>query len=151
MNGKVEQDGQKAKPASTGEEPSLLIACENEDRKVVRKSFRVPVPHGLVSLIHAGRRHSVKDLSMYGVGLAVDRPDAFRIGDILESVQITFPDQSFHVDVRVVHITAPEGDSLICGMEIVETHDSGYIDWMTRVITEIKSSVLSSVGKSSGS
>ena len=86
---------------------------------------------------------------MYGVGLAVTSPDAFSVGSVLQSVQITFPDRTFLVDVRVVHISAYEGDSLICGMEIIHTHDSGYIDWMTRVISEIKTSVLSTVKKTS--
>jgi hypothetical protein len=149
MNSKVGQDGQAGKTASTGDDPSLLIACEGESKHVVRKSFRVPIPHGLVTLDHGGRQHVVKDLSMYGVGLAVTSPDAFSVGSVLQSVQITFPDRTFLVDVRVVHISAYEGDSLICGMEIIHTHDSGYIDWMTRVISEIKTSVLSTVKKTS--
>ena len=53
------------------------------------------------------------------------------------------------MDVRVVHITGNGGDSLVCGMEIIHTHDSGYIDWMTRVISEIKTSVLGAVKQSS--
>lgn len=147
MNSKV---GQGDQDAVTGpDDSSLLIACESEGKKVVRKSFRVPVPSGLVNLIFEGKKHPVKDLSMYGVGLSVTRPDAFVIGSVLEGVQITFPDQSFLVDVRIVHISAYEGDSLLCGMEIVHTHDSGYIDWMTRVMSEIKTSVLSTVTKSS--
>lgn len=132
-----------------GDDSSLLIASENEEKHFVRKSFRVPIPQGLVTLNHGGRKHAVKDLSMYGVGLAVTRPDDFNVGAVLESVQITFPDKTFLVDVRVVHISAYEGDSLICGMEIIHTHDSGYIDWMTRVISEIKTSVLGAVAKSS--
>lgn len=143
MNSKVGKDEQ------TGDDSSLLIACENEGKHVVRKSFRVPIPHGLVTLSTGGRKHNVKDLSMYGVGLAVTRPDDFMVGDVLDSVQIVFPDKTFLVDVRVVHISAYEGDALICGMEIINTHDSGYIDWMTRVISEIKTSVLSTVTKSS--
>jgi hypothetical protein len=149
MNSNAGQGGQDAKKGSASDEGSLLIACENEGKTVVRKSFRVPVPAGLVTLDHGGRKHLVKDLSMYGVGLSVTSPDAFTIGDILESVRITFPDRTFLVDVRVVHISPYEGDTLICGMEITHTHDSGYIDWMTRVISEIKTSVLSSVTKSS--
>jgi hypothetical protein len=109
----------------------------------------VPIPQGLVTLDHGGRKHAVKDLSMYGVGLAVTSPDDFSVGAVLESVRITFPDKTFLVDVRVVHISPYEGDSLICGMEIIHTHDSGYIDWMTRVISEIKTSVLGAVAKSS--
>ena len=142
--GQEEQAGQTA-----GDDSSLLIACENEGKHFVRKSFRVPIPQGLVTLNHGGRKHAVKDLSMYGVGLAVTSPDDFSIGTVLEGVEIVFPDKTFHVDVRVVHISPYEGDSLICGMEIINTHDSGYIDWMTRVISEIKTSVLSSVTKSS--
>ncbi|PKN40381.1 MAG: hypothetical protein CVU60_16230 [Deltaproteobacteria bacterium HGW-Deltaproteobacteria-18] len=149
MNSKVEQGDQGAKVNQTGEDSSLLIACDNEGKKVVRKSFRVPVPHGLVTMSHNGLKHSVKDLSMYGIGLSVTSSDAFVIGSILEGVQIVFPDRSFHVDVRIVHISPYEGDTLICGMEIINTHDSGYIDWMTRVVSEIKSSVLSSVSKPS--
>ncbi|GAB6112362.1 PilZ domain-containing protein [Desulfomicrobium escambiense] len=132
-----------------GDDSSLLIASENEEKHFVRKSFRVPIPQGLVTLDHGGRKHAVKDLSMYGVGLAVTSPDDFSVGAVLESVRITFPDKTFLVDVRVVHISAYEGDSLICGMEIIHTHDSGYIDWMTRVISEIKTSVLGAVVKSS--
>lgn len=132
-----------------GDDSSLLIASENEEKHFVRKSFRVPIPQGLVTLDHGGRKHAVKDLSMYGVGLAVTSPDDFSVGAVLESVRITFPDKTFLVDVRVVHISAYEGDSLICGMEIIHTHDSGYIDWMTRVISEIKTSVLGAVAKSS--
>ena len=145
MNSKVGQGGNG--PAGAGEDSSLLI--DNEDKKVVRKSFRVPVPQGLVTMNHGGLNHSVKDLSMYGIGLAVTGPDAFTVGSILEGVQIIFPDRSFHVDVRIVHISPYEGETLICGMEIINTHDSGYIDWMTRVMGEIKTSVLSSVTKSS--
>lgn len=149
MNSKVGQDGQNAKSGSASDDSSLLIACEKEEKKVVRKSFRVPVPHGLVTLSFEGQKHPVKDLSMYGVGLSVSRPDAFAVGSVLEGVQITFPDRSFLVDIRVVHISAYEGDTLLCGMEIIHTHDSGYIDWMTRVVSEIKTSVLSTVTKSS--
>ena len=141
------QEGQAGQTA--GDDSSLLIACENEGKHFVRKSFRVPIPQGLVTLDHGGQRHAVKDLSMYGVGLSVTSPDDFIIGAVLESVRITFPDQTFLVDVRVVHISPYEGDSLICGMEIVNTHDSGYIDWMTRVISEIKTSVLGAVMKTS--
>lgn len=149
MNSKVGQDEQGAKVDRTAEDSSLLIACDNDGKKVVRKSFRVPVPHGLVTMNHDGLKHSVKDLSMYGIGLSVTSPDAFVVGSVLNDVQIVFPDRSFHVDVRIVHISPYEGETLICGMEIVNTHDSGYIDWMTRVVSEIKSSVLSSVTKSS--
>lgn len=141
------QEGQAGQTA--GDDSSLLIACENEGKHFVRKSFRVPIPHGLVTLDHGGQRHAVKDLSMYGVGLSVTSPDDFTIGAVLEGVRITFPDKTFLVDVRVVHISPYEGDSLICGMEIVNTHDSGYIDWMTRVISEIKTSVLGAVSKTS--
>lgn len=143
MKSKVGKDEQ------TGDDSSLLIACENEGKHIVRKSFRVPIPLGLVTLDSGGRKHNVKDLSMYGVGLSVTSPDAFKVGEVLDSVQIVFPDKTFLVDVRVVHISAYEGDTLICGMEIINTHDSGYIDWMTRVISEIKTSVLGTVGKSS--
>lgn len=146
MNSKVGQGG-NAPATGAGEDSSLLI--DNEDKKVVRKSFRVPVPQGLVTMNHGGLNHSVKDLSMYGIGLSVTSPDAFTVGSILEGVQIIFPDRSFHVDVRIVHISPYEGETLICGMEIINTHDSGYIDWMTRVMGEIKTSVLSSVTKSS--
>jgi hypothetical protein len=149
MNSKVGQGDQGAKMDQAGDDSSLLIACESEGKKVVRKSFRVPVPQGLVTMNHGGMRHSVKDLSMYGIGLAVTDPATFVIGEVLEGVLITFPDRSFHVDVRIVHISPYEGETLICGMEIVNTHDSGYIDWMTRVMSEIKTSVLSSVTKSS--
>lgn len=149
MNSKVGQDEQGAKVDRTAEDSSLLIACDNDGKKVVRKSFRVPVPHGLVTMNHDGLKHSVKDLSMYGIGLSVTSPDAFVVGSVLNDVQIVFPDRSFHVDVRIVHISPYEGETLICGMEIINTHDSGYIDWMTRVVSEIKSSVLSSVTKSS--
>jgi hypothetical protein len=129
MNNKVGQDEQVGQTAN-GDDSSLLIACEKEGKHVVRKSFRVPIPPGLVTLDHGGERHQVKDLSM-----------------VLENVRITFPDKTFLVDVRIVHISAYEGDSLICGMEIIHTHDSGYIDWMTRVISEIKTSVLGTVKK----
>ncbi|MDY0227948.1 PilZ domain-containing protein [Desulfomicrobium apsheronum] len=149
MNSKVGQGEQGAKVERTAEDSSLLIACDNDGKKVVRKSFRVPVPHGLVTMNHDGLKHSVKDLSMYGIGLSVTSPDAFVVGSVLNDVQIVFPDRSFHVDVRIVHISPYEGETLICGMEIVHTHDSGYIDWMTRVVSEIKSSVLSSVTKPS--
>ena len=148
MNSKVGQGDDDQKMAA-GEDSSLLIASGNEEKKVVRKSFRVPVPQGLVTMNHGGLKHSVKDLSMYGIGLAVASHDAFIVGTILEGVQIVFPDQSFHVDVRIVHISPYDGETLICGMEIVNTHDSGYIDWMSRVMSEIKTSVLSSVGKPS--
>lgn len=149
MNSKVGQGDQDVKMDSGSEDSSLLIACERDDKKIVRKSFRVPVPQGLVTMDHGGVKHCVKDLSMYGIGLSVTSPDAFTVGSILEGVQITFPDRSFHVDVRIVHISPYAGDTLICGMEIINTHDSGYIDWMTRVMSEIKTSVLSSVTKSS--
>lgn len=149
MNNKVGQDGQVDQTVSTGDDSSLLIACEKEGKHVVRKSFRVPIPAGLVILDHGGHKHQVKDLSMYGVGLSVTSPDDFSIGSVLEGVRISFPDRTFLVDVRVVHITGNEGDSLICGMEIIHTHDSGYIDWMTRVISEIKTSVLGTVKKNS--
>ncbi len=72
MNSKVGQGDDDQKMAA-GEDSSLLIASGNEDKKVVRKSFRVPVPHGLVTMNHGGLKHSVKDLSMYGIGLAVTR------------------------------------------------------------------------------
>jgi hypothetical protein len=149
MNSKVGQGDQDVNRDSGDEDSSLLIACEKDDKKIVRKSFRVPVPQGLVTMDHGGVKHCVKDLSMYGIGLSVTSPDAFTVGSILEGVQITFPDRSFHVDVRIVHISPYAGDTLICGMEIINTHDSGYIDWMTRVMSEIKTSVLSSVTKSS--
>lgn len=151
MNSKVGQGDQNVNMDSGSEDSSLLIACEkeNEDKKIVRKAFRVPVPQGLVTMNHGDLKHSVKDLSMYGIGLSVTSPDAFTVGNILEGVQITFPDRSFHVDVRIVHISPYAGDTLICGMEIINTHDSGYIDWMTRVMSEIKTSVLSSVTKPS--
>ncbi|MGE4442025.1 MAG: PilZ domain-containing protein [Desulfomicrobium sp.] len=148
MNSKSGQGGHD-QPMDSGENTGLLIAGGNEEKKIVRKSFRVPVPKGLVTMNHGGMSHCVKDLSMYGIGLAVASPDAFTVGSILEGVQIVFPDRSFHVDVRIVHISPYEGEMLICGMEIVHTHDSGYIDWMTRVMSEIKTTVLSSVGKPS--
>jgi hypothetical protein len=146
MNSKTGQEEQGGRTGQAGEDPSLLTACENQGKQhIVRKSFRVPVPQGLVTLNFGGQQHPVKDLSMYGVGLVVDSPTAFAVGSVLKDVRIVFPDQSFLVDIRVVHISAYEGDSLICGLEIVNTHDSGYIDWMTRVVSEIKTSVLSSV------
>ena len=149
MNSKAGQGVGGAKVAGKNDGSSLLVACEKEEKANVRKSFRVPVPRGLVNLQFEGQSHPVKDLSMYGVGLSVTRPDAFLVGSVLKGVQIAFPDQSFLVDIRVVHVSAFEGDVLICGMEIIHTHDAGYIDWMTRVITEIKSSVLSNMTPSS--
>jgi hypothetical protein len=149
MNSKTGQDDLEAKAGQTGKNSSLLSACENQGKQhIVRKSFRVPVPQGLVTLNFEGQQHAVKDLSMYGVGLAVDSPTAFAVGSVLKDVRIVFPDQSFLVDIRVVHISAYAGESLICGLEIVNTHDSGYIDWMTRVVSEIKTSVLSTVSSS---
>ena len=68
-----------------GDDSSLLIASENEEKHFVRKSFRVPIPQGLVTLNHGGRKHAVKDLSMYGVGLAVTRPDDFNVGAMWEA------------------------------------------------------------------
>ena len=149
MNSKVGQNGQAGQADSAGDDSSLLNACENKRKHVVRKAIRVPIPYGLVTLSSGGRKHIVKDLSMYGVGLSVTSPDDFSVGSVLESVQIVFPDKTFLVDVRVVHVSACEGGSLVCGMEIIHTHDSGYIDWMTRVISEIKTSVLGTVAKPS--
>lgn len=128
---------------------SSFSSHENEDKNIVRKSFRVPVPRGMVTLTYNEQEHPVRDLSMYGVGLTVTRPDIFTVGSILEGVCITFPDRTFLVDIRVVHISAFEGEALLCGMEIINTHDSGYIDWMTRVIAEIKLSMLSTLTKPS--
>ncbi len=126
-----------------------VFSMDNEDKNIVRKSFRVPVPHGMVTLTYNEQEHPVRDLSMYGVGLSVTKPDTFAVGSVLEGVSITFPDKTFLVDIRVVHISAFTGDTLLCGMEIINTHDSGYIDWMTRVIAEIKQTMLSNLSKSS--
>lgn len=137
MNHKTGQDGQSVR---TDADASLPTASRKKGKHVVRKSIRVPVPKDLVTLVHGDLSFAVKDLSMYGVGLSVQRPDALMVGSVLTAARIIFPDQSFLVDIRVVHISACEGDSLVCGLEIINTHDSGYIDWMTRVIAEIKSS-----------
>lgn len=126
----------------------LLIVSDNEERAVVRQSFRVPVPEGMVTFAYAGQTYTVIDLSMYGVGVSVNSPDAFVIGDTLEKAHITFPDTTFSVDTEIIHISPHSGDTLLCGMEIIRTHDTGFVDWMTRVITEIKSTVLASVTKS---
>lgn len=142
MNHKTGQDGQGV---GSGDDSSRQPTAANQGKHFVRKSFRVPVPAGLVSLNHDGRTYKVKDLSMYGVGLSVQQPDILMVGSVLTGARISFPDQSFLVDIRVVHISACEGDNLVCGLEIINTHDSGYIDWMTRVVSEIKSSVLSAV------
>ncbi|NLV96382.1 MAG: hypothetical protein GX043_03465 [Desulfovibrionales bacterium] len=135
-------------PQSLSEDDSeLLIVNDNEDHTVVRQSFRVPVPSGMVTFGHAGKRYTVIDLSMYGIGVAVDAPDAFIVGDVIQKSEIVFPDASFSVDVEIIHISPHPTEALLCGMEIVHTHDSGFIDWMTRVIAEIKSTLFTSTGK----
>lgn len=123
----------------------LLITSVPEDLQIVRQSFRVPVPHGVITLSFDGRSYIVKDLSMYGVGVAVDSPDIFSAGDVLHGAQIVFPEKIFTVDIKVIHISPHDAGGLVCGMHISEPLNAGYIDWMTRVVQEIKASVLNSV------
>lgn len=104
-----------------------------------RKFLRIPVAPGLVIFKEGQKTYPVHNLSMYGVGISINDPTVFEIGDILEKVRIEFTDRFFSVDTRVVHISLHnDGKTLICGMEIVNTYDAGYIDWMTRVISEMK-------------
>ena len=64
---------------------------------------------------------------MYGLGLAVLDPEDFRVSEVISSASIQFSDKAFLVDVRVIHISP---------------HDGGYVDWMTRVIAEMKAAML---------
>ena len=109
-----------------------------EDGKIVRQSIRVPVPPGMVNFDYQGQRYIILDLAMYGIGIEVQSPDIFQVGDVLQQTKIVFPDTLFSVDVAVIHNTVHDLGSFICGLQIVQTHDSGYIAWMSRVIEEIK-------------
>ena len=129
-------------PTLADDEAGLIISCEEVEPNV-RKSFRVPLDQGMVTCVLNNKKYDTADLSMYGVGLHITDPEDFRIGEIISSARIEFPDRSFEVDVRVVHISPREGGKLICGMQIVQTHDAGYIDWMSRVIAEMKAAMLS--------
>lgn len=128
-------------------ETELLITPDDEDLQVVRQSFRVPIPEGLVSVSFNGRSFPVKDLSMYGIGMYVEAADTFEIGEELRGLSIIFPDQAFLVDATIIHISPGDETGLICGVNITRPHDAGYIDWMTRVIREIKASVLTTMQK----
>ncbi|NCD23981.1 MAG: PilZ domain-containing protein [Deltaproteobacteria bacterium] len=128
-------------PVLSDDDAGLIITCD-EPEPIVRKSFRVPLDKGVVTCAVKGKSYNAVDLSMYGLGLEVPDPEEFRIGEDIPSVSIQFSDKSFLVDVRVVHISPHGGDSLICGMQIVHTHDAGYVDWMTRVIAEMKAAML---------
>lgn len=79
---------------------------------------------------------------MYGIGMYIKTADAFEVGEDLLSLNIVFPDQTFLVDARIIHISPGDETGLVCGVNITRPHDAGYIDWMTRVIREIKASVL---------
>lgn len=135
-------------PASApADDAELLIVGDADERTVVRQSFRVPVPPGMVSFAHGGQTYPIIDLSMYGIGVGIETPDAFVIGNMVQEAKIIFPDASFSVDVEIIHISPHPTEVLLCGMKIVHTHDSGFIDWMTRVIAEIKTAIFASVSK----
>lgn len=114
----------------------------DQGKKTERKTIRVPVPQGLVSFDHQGQEYTIVDLSMFGIGIAIDSPDIFNIGDILKKAKITFPDAVFSVDVAVIHNTPHANHNFVSGLQIVHTYDSGFIDWTSRVIEEIKSTGL---------
>ncbi len=124
------------------DDDGLIITCEDAAEPVVRKTFRVPMDEGVVSCEVQGKSYSVADLSMYGVGLRVFDPEDFRIGEVIPRGRIEFSDQAFLVDVQVIHVSPRDGDQLVCGLHIVHTHDAGYVDWMTRVIAEMKAAML---------
>lgn len=124
------------------DEDGLIITCEDAVEPVVRKTFRVPMDEGVASCAVQGNSYSVVDLSMYGVGLRILDPEDFRIGEVIPRGSIEFSDRSFLVDVQVIHVSPHDGDQLVCGLRIVHTHDAGYVDWMTRVIAEMKAAML---------
>lgn len=127
---------------------TMLLANDDDDL-VVRRSFRVPVPKAMVLFTVDDQQFEVLDLSMSGMGIRIDDPDLFRSGTVLRGGRVTFPDKSFNVDVEVIHISPYDTKSLILGVNIVEILDSGYVDWVSRVIQEIKTSVLSLFKKAS--
>lgn len=129
-------------PTLSDEEAGLIISCE-EVKPNVRKSIRIPLDEGIATCVLNNKVFSVRDLSMYGVGLRIASPDDFCVDDVISLVRIEFSDRSFEVDVRIAHISPHEDGTLTCGMEIVHTYDAGYIDWMTHVINEMKSAMLS--------
>lgn len=126
---------------STGDDDGLIISCEDVE-PVVRKSFRVPLEEGLVTCTLKGKSYNAVDLSMYGAGLRIYDPEEFVIGETISSCSITFSDRTFLVDVQIIHISPREGEKLVCGLQIIHTHDAGYVDWMTRVIAEMKAAML---------
>lgn len=141
MNKAVPESVDQDIPTLSDNDAGLIISCE-EVAPIVRKSFRVPLEGGMVTCVLKGKSYNAVDLSMYGIGLEVLDPEDFHIGEVIPSVSIQFSDKSFLVDIRVIHISPHEGDKLICGLQIVHTHDAGYVDWMTRVITEMKAAML---------
>jgi len=128
--------------ATDPNEDDVLLANDDDDI-VVRRSFRVPVPKSMVSFTVDNQEFEILDLSMSGMGIRIDDPDLYSIGSVLRGGRVTFPDKSFNVDVEVIHISPYDTRSLILGVNIVEILDSGYVDWVSRVIQEIKTSVLS--------
>lgn len=141
MNKAVSETESLDIPTLSGDDAGLLITCEDVE-PIVRKSFRVPLDEGMVTCVLKGKSYNVADLSMYGLGLAVLDPEDFRVSEVISSASIQFSDKAFLVDVRVIHISPHDGDRLICGLQIVHTHDAGYVDWMTRVIAEMKAAML---------
>lgn len=128
----------------TEQDCGLILGPTEEKKHIVRKTFRIPLAEGMVDVMANGKKFSAVDLSMYGVGIALSSADEFHIGQVVQDVLIVFSDdKSFLVDTKVIHVSLREEEQVVCGMQIITTHDNGYVGWMTQVISQMKSQVLS--------
>lgn len=81
---------------NSGSDNALELTNEGPVKgKKDRKFLRIPVEPGLVTFSEGRKTYPVHNLSMYGVGISINDPKIFEIGDILKGVRIEFTDRFF--------------------------------------------------------
>ena len=86
--------------------------------KITRHSFRLPISgEGRLTARINNESFDVVNLSAYGMGIRLTKPNLFKLCDAVDGIELKLADATLRIDGKVVQISPLDAEDYICGIQ----------------------------------
>ena len=95
---------------------------EGDIQKISRNSFRIPV-HGSDNLALRINNHpyDIINITSAGISIRLAYADDFRVGDIIDAIELDIEGAVITFQGRVRHISPRDSDGYLCGIKLMDS------------------------------
>jgi len=118
--------------------------------KIVRKTFRIPIEDKEdIWVVINKKRYAVLDISLYGIGITLEKDSTFTIEQALLNCELNVFDVSIKkLKGQIVHLTSSKGGKWQCGVRWIDMEKETE-DKILKIVSKMKNQLLNDESDSS--